>query len=400
MKTYTYLLSNLKGEKNSGTIKAFSDEDAVRQIRKKNWFVMSIAQEKKNFFSLSNKKLSTTELIDFTDHLSAMISSGTPIVEALGVYAEEEGEKLTKIINDIILDVRQGKKLSEALASYPQSFSPLYLAFVKTGETTGKLDETLNYLARELRRHHEYKEKIKSALIYPSIVIVAAIAVVTLLVFLVIPRVVELSSSISGEMPTITKIVVAAAQFIKGFGALLLLGIALAMVTLVAGLKNKKIKQKADPFLLKIPIIGPLLKKYILAYFLQVVGSCLKYGIPIILSFKTISDVVGNEVYRKSCNRVEKRIIKGSSFSDALAAEGNKIFPRSIIRNLRGAEKTGSLDAAMIRLSVHYEKQINRSLKRLTDLIEPALVVVMGLIVGAIAIAVIAPIYKLTTTIK
>ncbi|MDP3955468.1 MAG: type II secretion system F family protein, partial [bacterium] len=201
-------------------------------------------------------------------------------------------------------------------------------------------------------------------------------------------------------LPLMTRIVSSAATFLTSFGPLLIL----LFVGLVVGffflLKNKKTKEKLDPFLLRLPLVGKIIKKYILARFLRVVGSCLKYGVPLGASFATVGAIVGNVYYQQACRRIEVKITKGKSLSEALGEEEASLFPRLLVRSIRGAEKTGSVDEAMIRLSQFYEDDIDRGLKRMTDLIEPALVIVLGIIVAAIAISVIAPIYQMTSKIK
>jgi len=176
-----------------------------------------------------------------------------------------------------------------------------------------------------------------------------------------------------------------------------MLGVIVAIIVL---LKNKKTKEKLEPYFLRLPLVGQLLKKYILARFLRIIGSCIKYGISFSSSFNIVGEVVGNIKYKKACERTEAKIVKGVSLSEALSQEKAGLFPRSIVRTIKGAEKTGYVDEAMMRLSKFYEDDIDRELKRITDLIEPAMVIVLGVIVAAIAISVIAPIYQMTARIK
>ncbi|OGK61358.1 hypothetical protein A3G65_01320 [Candidatus Roizmanbacteria bacterium RIFCSPLOWO2_12_FULL_37_7b] len=405
MTKFVYTLINKEGNQKKSNIDAIDREEAARQIREEGWHILSIIPARQAYsLALFRKKykLSATERMDFTDHLSSMIRTGTPLVEALSIYHDEEENKeaIAFIVEDIIANIRQGKKLSESLETFPETFSPFYVALVQAGEQTGNLDETLGYLANELRREYEFHARIKSALLYPSVVLSVAFAVMILLIFLVIPKITELTKALGGDLPLSTRIVSTVAGFLTSYGALLIVLIIGSVVGLFFALRNYTIRAKIDPYILRLPLFGKLIKKFILARFLRIVGSSLKYGIPISSTFTMVGNVVGNRVYRRACDSIEKNLIKGMNVSQALTREGSDLFPKSVVRTVRGAEKTGTIDIAMLRLSTFYEGEVDRNLKRLTDLIEPALVISLGVIVGAIAIAVIAPIYQLTSKIR
>lgn len=404
MAKFSYTITDKQGRSEKGLIEAISREEAASQVKKDNWFIVSLEREKESRFNLpffGNKdKLSSFERIVFTDHLVAMFKSGTPLVDALETYSDDESKKGAAIIERMIKDIERGRKLSEAMSSFPETFSPLYLALMQSGELTGRLDEVLKYMAKELRREHEFNERIKSALLYPMLVLFVALFVVLLLVLVVIPKITLITKSFGGDLPLVTRIVSSVASALTAFGPLIILLILMAMVAIFFILRIKKIKGKLDPYLLRLPLVGPLLKKYILARFLRIVGSCIKYGIPLSSSLVIAKKVASNLQYKQACERTNEKVVKGISLSMALSQEEASLFPRTIVRTLRGAEKTGYVDKAMLRLSNFYEEEIDRELKRITDLIEPLLVVVLGIIVAAIAISVIAPIYQMTARIK
>ncbi len=402
MATFTYILGDKLGHEQRGVIEAETVEEAANQIKQDDWYIVQLKQagSLKNLFPFLKRSpsFSSFERIVFTDHLAAMIRSGTPLVEALETY-QEEGTRSYRVVETLIKNVQQGKKLSEAMALFPSSFPPLYLALIQSGELTGSLDETLEALANDLRREHEFYEQIKSAMLYPMLVLFVALLVVLLLVIFVIPRITLLTQSLGGDLPLITRIVSAVAQFLTVFGPFL---IALAFgltLALVVALRNRRIRERLGPSLLRIPLVGKLLRKYIFARFLRTLGGCLWHGVPLTHSFTVVSDVVNNRLYKDAFLRIEDRVSKGVSLAQSFSEEG-VLFPKILIRTVKGAEKTGTLHEAMLRLSTFYEAEVDRDLKRITDLIEPALVIVLGLIVAAIAISVIAPIYQLTSRIK
>ena len=404
MGIYTYTISDKTLQKVSGRVEALSLEEAASAIKRNGWFIISLkpAGETKSFFlSIFSKQTFTSlELILFTDHLASMIGSGTPLVEALETYGEDDNKHQSQFIGEITSNVSQGKKFSEVLRTIPKVFSSYYASLVAAGELSGRLDETFKHLAAKLRREYEFKERIKSALIYPSLVLSAALLVILLLIFLVIPKITELTKSFGGDLPLATRIVAGASTFLTNYGPLVIGVFILFCIGLVLTLRNPKTKRIIDPYLLKLPGIGKILRFYILSQILRLIGSCLSYGIPLTKTIDAVEDVVGNRVYKDACKRFKNRIVHGMDLSTALALEGKFLFPSFIIRSTRGAEKTGHVDVALLRLSVFFENSVDRALKRMTELIEPVLTIILGVIVGAIALAVIGPIYQLTSKIR
>jgi type IV pilus assembly protein PilC len=286
------------------------------------------------------------------------------------------------------------------MAKFPETFSPLYIAMVQAGELTGSLDETLEYMANELRREHEFIARVKSAMFYPLLVLAVALVVVVMVVAVVIPKIVEVTKSFGSNLPLTTRIIAKVSEFIIKFGPVIALLIILSIVALIILVRDKKIKAKINARLLRLPLTGQVMKKYILARFLRIIGGCVKYGISLPAAFDISGNVVDNITYRQSCERVSKKIIKGISLSEALSEEERTLFPSIISKTIKGGERTGNVDVGLLRLSTHYEIEVDRDLKRLTELIEPIMVVVLGVIVALIAISVIAPIYQMTSRIK
>lgn len=404
MQTYRYKIAEAGGRVEEGILKASSRSDAALQIKRTNWFIISLHVDKPlRLFSLGNTKsprLSPMERIIFTDHLASMMSSGTPMIDALESYVEDEKSSVESIVSDVVSSLKQGTKLSVAMSKIPKVFPAFYTSLIAAGELSGRLDETLNYLASELRREHEFKERIKSALAYPILVIAVAFIVVSLLVFLVIPKLTDLVKNLGGEVPVATKIVFAAADFLLHFGPLLLILCILGIAALIVAVRQPRFKRAIDTRLLSVPLIGDVIKKYILARLLRILGSSLKYGITLPAAIDGAAAVVGNQKYHDALERIVKKILQGQSLSAASSSEGESYFPKTVIRTMKGAEKTGTVDIALLRLSAFYESEVDRLLKRVTDLIEPLLVIFLGVVVGGIALAVVLPIYQLTGRIK
>jgi type IV pilus assembly protein PilC len=402
MSIYTYTIANKSGITKTGKVDAINMADAVSLVKSNGYYIIEINELKSrglNILFSADKRFSAFELINFTDHLSSLMKAGTPLREALEAYAED-GKGRMEMIDDIIKNIEQGIKLSAALSRHPSTFSPLYIAMVKAGEMAGNIDETLEYLANELRREHEFKQRVKSALFYPSLVLGVALLVVLLIVIVVVPKITEITKNMGADMPLATRIVASASNFLSHYGIFISAILISFTFIFIFFLKFKDTKDKISAYLLKAPITGKLMRKYILARFLRIVGSCVKYGIPLAAAFDAAKDVVANRTYREASIRIDQAVQKGISLSDAISSEGIDIFPGIIARSIRGAEKTGGLDLALTRLSTQYEIEVDRDLKRLTEMIEPILVVFLGIIVLGIALAVIAPIYQMTAKIK
>lgn len=295
--------------------------------------------------------------------------------------------------------IQQGKKLSEAMRKFPGIFSAYYCSLVSAGEMSGRLDETFLHLANELRREYEFRERIKSAMLYPSLVIIVAFLVVSLLVLLVIPKITELTKSFGGDLPLSTKIVSGVSIFLTQYGLFIIVATPALVVACILLMRQPRTKAFLDQYILQIPLIGKLIRHYDIARILRLIGSCLTYGIPLTTTFDAVADVVDNRLYKEACIRMKKRVNKGMNLATVFGLEGTFLFPIFIVRSVRGAEKTGSVDTALTRLSVFFESDVDRALKRITDLIEPILTIILGLIVGSIALAVIGPIYQLTSKI-
>lgn len=399
MKDYSYKITNEK-ETLTGTVRALNLNDAAEQIKRSGWYILELVLKKENLlaniFGKREEKMSSFERINFTDHLSSMVAAGTPIRDALESYSDNREEKM-EMIASISKDIEQGRSLSEAFSRYPKAFSQLYISLVRAGETTGSLDETMEYLSSELRRDNEFVSKIKAALYYPILVIILSVVVVGMVVTMVLPRVVEISKNMTGETPMLTRIIISVSDMISKFGIPALALSVLGIFVLVYLLKNEKFSSELSSKLLNAPMIGDVLKKYTLVRVFRIIGSSVKYGIPIIECMDSAISVARTGRYQDSMKRIKTRISKGASISDSLSFEDKKLYPGVIVKTLKGAEKTGSVDKACLRLSVLYELQLDRDLKKVTTMIEPLLIVFLGLFVALIAVAVITPIYQMTS---
>jgi type IV pilus assembly protein PilC len=286
------------------------------------------------------------------------------------------------------------------MAKHSAVFTPLYIALVEAGEISGSLDETLEYLSTELRREHEFISRIKSAMFYPIIVLTVSILVVALVIGVVVPKIIAITQNFGGDLPALTKVVVAIAKFLVKFGPFLAVGFIAIVVGIIYLLRDEKIKSKINAKIIKSPLIGEIMRQVILARFLRIIGGSIKYGIQLPKALELSGAVVNNALYKEACENINKKVVRGQKLSVAMADEDKLLFPPIISRTIRGGEKTSKVDVGLMRLSTYYEAEVDRNLKRLTEMIEPIMIIALGGLVAVIAISVIAPIYQMTSRIK
>lgn len=402
MAQYIYEISRNK-EVQTGKVNADSLDDAALQIKKPGWFIISLREESelgsKFFFLKSKPKFPIYDKINFTDHLASSIGAGTPLQEALEAYVEE-GDRKSEIIDTINKDVQRGRKLSEAMSKFPSVFSPVYIAMVEAGEISGSLEEILEYLSLELRKEYEFIGRVKSAMFYPIVVLSASLLVVILVVGVVVPKIIAITKNFGSNLPLITKIMVTFAEFIIRNSTFILIIIGLLIAGLIYILKKESFRTNFKTRLIKFSLIGVIMRQFILARFLRIVGGCIKYGIQLPKALELSADAVDNILYKNACENINRKITRGQSLSLALADEDKLLFPPIISRTVRGGEKTSKIDIGLLRLSSYYETEVDRNLKRLTEMIEPIMIIGLGVLVALIAISVIAPIYQMTSKIK
>ena len=402
MTEYIYEIAQGR-EVKRGKINAETISEASLQIKKPGWFVVELKEarkERRGFLFFNPKpKFPSYDRINFTDHLASSIGAGTALQEALEAYIEE-GDRKSEIIDTINKDIQRGKKLSEAMSKYPSIFSPLYITLVQAGEITGSLDETLEYLANELRREHEFIARVKSAMFYPALVLSVSLVVVTLVIGVVVPKIIAITENFGSDLPAITRIMAKFAGFLVDYASLIVFFFILLTIFFVYILRDRGMRRKINARMTRSPLIGLIMRQFILARFLRIVGGCIKYGIQLPKALELSADVVDNDLYRTACQNINKKVTRVQNFSTALSDEDKLLFPPIISRTVKGGEKTGKVDVGLMRLSVYYETEVDRNLKRLTEMIEPVMVVSLGALVALIAISVIAPIYQMTSKIK
>ncbi len=400
-----------RDEYKSGRLQAGSELEAQTMLTEQGLTVVNLRQRNPleigiltNFFirldQELNERMSVTEKILFTSQLSSMIKAGLPILDALSTFVDQKSSSGSgRIISKIILEVQAGVKLSDSFARFPKIFPPAYLAVVRAGESSGTLADSLGYLAVQLRREYDLANKVRSALIYPIIVVTAMIAVMIFISVSIVPKILLFAQSSGQKLPGYTLALAATVSFFATYWYLILVLIGLLFVALIGFSQSPYGSRSLGRLSLRLPVIGPLVMRYNLARFARVLGGFYIYGVEIVSSFDILAASLDNPLYRDACIRINDHLTAGKSLADSILSE-KELFPSIMTRLIRGAEKTGNLGNTLDKLAAYYEEELEVALRNLLSLIEPAMIFILGFGVLGLALVVIVPIYKITSTLK
>ncbi len=409
MAQFKYLVSR-KGKKSAGVVEAKNLAEAGEKLREQGGYILELKER----FSLGSLKLSsrwekflaplsegmeTGEKILFTNQLGSMLKTGLPVTEALEAFVDEKQTRMSVPLKRVMDQLKSGKSLSESLASYPKVFDKIYVSVVRSGETMGKLSESLSYLGEQLKREHDLKSKIKSAMIYPAVVLMAMSGVMTFISISVVPKIVTFAKNAGASLPQITLTMIWMTAFMKQYWLVVLIATFGLVVGVWKVLKTKEGRKFIDKLTLSLPIVGELMKRYNQARFARLLSGFYRYGISVEMGFEILSESLGNYYYSEACLKMKQKLMAGRSLSSVLATE-TELFSSMMGRIVKGAEQTGTLDDTLLKLAVFYEEEMETSLNNLTTIIEPILIVILGVGVIGIALAVIVPIYGVTSQLR
>lgn len=345
----------------------------------------------------SKKKIKTQDIASFNRQVADLIGAGIPLVKALAILMKQtSNEKLKEVIADILDDVQGGTTLADSLKRHPQVFSKLYVAMVRSGETGGMLDEVLNRLADISEEEEQLRGKIKSALAYPVVMVVAGSIAVFVMFSYVIPKITGTFEQLGQALPAITQILITISHWTQNYWYLVIGGVVLFITGTYHFLSTTEGKAMWHRAQLKIPVLGPLIKKQEVARFTRTLGSLLRNGVSILSALDIVKEVVDNTVMKSEVSLIIEEITQGSSIAKPLA--GSQIFPSVAVNMIAIGEETGRLPDVLIRISSSFEAETDRLVRSLTSLIEPLIIVAMGLVVGFIVIAMLLPIFSLDPT--
>ncbi len=401
--TYTYKVRDKTGKILTGAIEAESQTAVASKLRSMGYIILDISEKKEGVsfggFSLF-KRVKPKDLTVFTRQFATMINSGVSITKALGILAEQtHNPTLAAVITQLQKDVEGGLSLSEALAKHPKVFPPIFVNMARAGEAGGVLDESLLKIAEHFEKEQELKAKIKSALSYPIAVVVVATILVFVMITFIVPLFVKMFEQMGGELPLPTRMLLALSGFIRGPGGLFLL---LAIVGIVFGYKTANSRPSTkyiiDSVKLRLPVMGPLTQKMALAKFTRTFSTLIASGVPILQAMDIVAETAGNEVVTKAIREARASIKEGETISKPLAK--SPVFPPMVVQMIAIGEETGSLDAMLSKIADFYDSEVAATVDSLTSILEPLLMLFLGISVGGVVIALYMPMFSIITMIK
>lgn len=384
------------------TIEAQNQEAVVYFLKNNNYLPINIRKiGTSSFFSLGFlfDRVNFNDIVDFTRQVAIMLNAGLTLVDCFEILKQQiKKQSLYKIISDVDKEIRAGNPLSEALKKYPHLFSNLYISLVKSGEASGKLNEILLKLAENLEKQREFRGKIKGALIYPVIVVIGMVTVMFIMVTFVVPRLLGLYKDFNIQLPLSTQVLIVVSSFSSKFWPFIIVAVFGGVTLARRMLATKQGKKAHDEFILKIPVIGKVVKISDLVDSTRTLSILIGSGVSILEALTIIVDTSSNIVFRESFSRIYTQVEKGVSLGTAMNAEG--VFPPILVQMVIVGEQTGHLDETLLRISRYFELESELAVKTMTTLIEPAILIFLGLGVGFLVMSVITPIYSLTNSFQ
>ncbi|MBI3380078.1 type II secretion system F family protein [Candidatus Gottesmanbacteria bacterium] len=397
MSKFTYSVKDSDGKTQKGIVEATSVKQATNLLHERGFYIINISVAITPFsLNFSRTGISFNDLVHFTRQLSTMITAGLTLVEALGILRQQLSKPtLTKLVTQIEDEVKGGKSLVESLEKNPKVFPPIYIALVRAGEATGKLDVILSRLADSLEKSNNFKSKVRGVLIYPTIVVSGMVIVSFIVMTVVVPRLTSLYKEFGVSLPLPTQILIAVSSLLLNYWLLIIIVVVGGIFALLRWQQTKLGKRVIAIVSLKMPIFGPLFKQATLVEVTRTLALLVDGGVPILTSLEIAQDATGNVLYKEAFIEAAKKVEKGFSLSEPLSR--NQLFPPILSQMVSVGEQTGKLGDSLYKLSSYFEAEAESAIHTLTTALEPLIMVVLGLGVGFLVMAVLLPIYSLTS---
>ncbi|WP_226535983.1 type II secretion system F family protein [Fictibacillus halophilus] len=401
MAQFSYVGRDKSGKKRTGSILGLSKREAVLKLKEKGIAVTEVQEVKQNLLNKEisfGKQVKSQQFVIYLRQFATLLRAGVSVVDSTNILsAQTESKALQKVLADIEEELRQGNPLSTAMSKHRNIFPPMVINMISAGEAGGSLDDTLDQLATYFEKQHFTKQKIISAMMYPMIVGIVAVFVVIFLLAKVVPTFAAMLQEAGGELPGITRFVLASSDFMQEFWWLLVLFALFIYLSLIVIRRNKTSRYYFDYVVLKTPVFGKLLQKSALARMTRTLSSLFSSSVPILQSLSIVEKVVENEVVAKVIRESRSALEGGQKLTTPM--KKHWIFPPLVTQMISIGEETGSLDEMLVKVADFYEKEVETSTDRLKALIEPLMIVFLASIVGTIVISIIVPMFEVYKTI-
>ncbi|MEU8963240.1 type II secretion system F family protein [Streptomyces sp. NPDC048491] len=394
MATFKYVAVGPDGKRATGVLKGSSVDGVTDSLARQGYAVRSVRAVGRNLLQLelTAAKVDLVELSNFSRQMAAFIKAGVPILDALEIIrAETKDKKLGRILVDAMDSLRFGESFAAAMAAHTTALPAFYTAVLRSAEATGELDVVMAQLGRYIERDVEGRRSIRSALTYPILVMGLAVAVVLVLVIFVLPRFKVFFESFHAKLPLPTRILLGFTDFVTAWYPVIVGVLAALVAALLAGLRTERGRMLRDRCLLATPVVGDVVRFMVIERFCRILTSMIKAGVPLPEALGLASAGANNLVYQRSIGTARTEMLEGGGISRPIAR--TRLFPGAVTQMMRVGEETGTLDDQLDNVSEFYEKELQHKLKRLTSLFEPTVVIMVGVVVGFVAVALISAIY-------
>jgi type IV pilus assembly protein PilC len=387
----------------SGEMSAANQDLVLAKLREMGYVPLEVKQKKglglKTEFRFRKGKVKLKQLAVFSRQFATMVNSGLPLLRALSILEEQtEDKELARIVGEIRADVEKGTALSSAMARHTRTFSRLYVAMIKAGETAGTLDSVLLRLADQLEKEVTLRQKIKSAMTYPVVVFSLVVLILAAMLIFVVPTFKDLYQQLGGTLPAPTRLLIAMSDIVKKFFLFVIAGIVVLIYFFKRWKKTENGRHVVDRAKLKIPIFGGLFHKTAMSRFSRTLSVLSRSGVPILQSLDIVAETVQNSVVARAVRDVQSSVKEGQSIAGPL--ERHKVFPPMVVQMIAVGEETGALDTMLEKIADFYDEEVTATVDALTSMIEPAMIAVVGGTVGAIVIALYLPTFKIFELIQ
>lgn len=407
MPNFSYTATDSKGGTVQGSIEAMSRDNVVKALANQSLRPISIKESKKSSSKqagglFSSNKVKSEHIVVFTRELSAMVSAGVPLLRALTSLQEHsESPGLKRVLESVIKDVQAGATLADSLGKFPDSFSDVYVNMVRAGETAGILDEILKRVAYQQEKNASIRKKVKSAMTYPTVLIVITFGAFFGLMLFVIPQIGKILTDLGGpdaQLPVLTQVMLGISAFMTSYWYILIAGIAGGGFALSRYLKTPDGKYKFHSILLKLPGIKTIIMKIAIARFSRTFSALIGAGVAVLEALDVTAHAVGNMVYERAILSAADAVKNGAPLSTII--EKDPLFPAIVPQMLSVGEETGQTDTVLVKVADFYEEEVDVAIEGISSIIEPVMIVFMGGMVGLIAASVMMPIASLSQNIK
>jgi type IV pilus assembly protein PilC len=403
--TFTYKVRDRAGKTVEGQIEADNAQLVVSKLRSMGYVPIEIQQQGGKTLSKELKipgfsdRVKLKDVAVFSRQFATMINAGLSLLRALYILAEQtENKALAEVANQVRIDVEKGASLSAAMAKHPKVFNRLYVAMVKAGEIGGALDSVLLRLADTIEKQVELRRKVKSAMTYPAVVAVLVLVIVTAMLLFIIPMFEDLYAELGGKLPAPTQMLINLSQFIRQYWWLIFGAEIGAVVFFRRWIASEGGRKQWDALKLRAPVFGPLVRKTALARFSRTLSALVRSGVPILESLDIVAETAGNHVVAEAVRDTQSAVKNGEPLAKRL--EEHPVFPPMVVQMMAVGEETGAIDEMLDKIADFYDQEVEATVDALTSLIEPLLIVVMGVCVGGMVISLYLPMFNIIKLIK